>query len=334
MEYVIQEQPTQQSPKWLPRLVVIGVIVLAVGYLFRWLTPDAAPAQPLSQSNYDNSQSTFENMVFTGTAPAIPSKLPVATATEVKRVNQEVELTLISKHRLQGFEKYTGIWIGPEYNLTRTSSPELYVLTKKAVEDATALESGISTEQAVRSATNYVSEVFKNEKFVSFPDRIRYFEIGDHPHPEITESEENANTIEISFGYKYGPYPVFFDKDYTFPVTIIVNSEYEIQKMTFQPYFMQFQEGQNFSTVTIQQALGNIMDGKGALIKSTYDGHGNPLLSDITKGSLSTVYVEYRVDSDSKTLLPYYRFTGQLENNEGITFYGEVVTPAIQTEQQ
>lgn len=333
MEYVIQPQEEQQPyPRWLVMLVLFSFIALIIGYGLRALTPDAAPSQSISTSNFDETKSSFSNLIFTGVAPAIPEKLPTAQASEVQRINQKTELTLISKHKLEGLQGISGIWKGPEYNLTRTSNPETYVLTRKNLAESQILSKGIDVEKAISTGEAYIKEVFKDTNYVAFKERIVLYEIGTHPHPEAVELSKDANTIEVPFGYAYGPYPVFLQKDYSFPVTMIVNSDYQIQKLSFDPFLLNFIEGKTYKTLSIQQALGNIMRGTGSIVMSRYDGHGNPLLNEIIGGSFSGASIEYRVDEKTKTLLPYYRFTGELENNEKVVFYAEVITPAIQTE--
>lgn len=335
MEYVNQPEPTLPTlPRWVNWLAILTVVGLGVGYTFRWLTPDAVPTPPLVTTNYDESQSNFNNIIFTGVAPEVPEKLPIAQAEELNRTNQEVETALFSKHKLEGLPELTGVWTSTEYTLTRTSNPIIYNLISKRVsfEDLSlSLPTGITIEQAVAAASQYVSEVFQDENLAAFEEDVTYYEVGNHPHPEETDAA-HANAVNIPFGYKYGPYPVFLDKDYTYPVILTMTSENQVYKMTFRPFSLKFNEGEQYTTLSIQQAIGGIMDGRGSVLISRYDGHGTPLLDNIVSGNFTSAVLEYRVDPKTKLIIPYYRFTGQLENDEQKLFEGEVITPAIPTQ--
>lgn len=326
MEYIVQEQAHQKRPTpWPLYLLGVVLILLCVNYVLNLFTPKGVPEQPLLTTNYDDSTTTFSGITFVGVPQQLPSTLPTAQVSTTYSDTDGFERRVKDLYQLKPFPEIPTMWESSEYSLTKISPPTYYVLIRK---DTEPISKTISVSDALSTAQKAVDQLFPEEKLSPISQTVKPYRVLDTPHPEPADIR-TANAIEVSFGYQFGPYPVFYRKDYTHPVTIIVTAEGKVGKMTVQPFSAVFSEKGSYKTVSLSEALKNIEAGDGAIIYQSFLGSGTPALATILSGRFSSVSIEYRADESSDYLVPYYRFKGTLTNNENVDFEAEVITPAI-----
>ena len=125
---------------------------------------------------------------------------------------------------------------------------------------------------------------------------------------------------------------MFLDRSLDYPVLVMVNAENQIQKAVFYPFFLDPKIDGQIKTIPISQAIANINSNRATIISSHYDGAEVESLDSIVSGALNTITIEYRISTDTKEIVPYYRFGGQLKNSIGQQFFAEIITPAVQTQ--
>lgn len=328
---ILQEpqQAKQKTIKWFQITLIIAVVLLGAGYLFRLLTPTQVELQPTLNRNYQGGTTTFEKVTYIGIAPNFPNELPVATAVNFQPLNLEdrtVKDKLIAQYDLQRHPVVTTLWLSPSYALQEIEATGSYELSNQSFLPD---EKVVDSVKALDTAKSFVEEYFPTSNLLVLEDRIIYREAD--VHGDVVEAAE-AGLVEIPFGYVIEGYPVFLEKSVEYPISVMVNANNTIQKANFHPYFLEATIDGKIKTLSIPEALANINANKATIISSFYSGFETQSLENITSGALADVQIEYRVSSDTNRIVPYYRFKGQLTNSEGQEFYGEIITPAVQTQ--
>jgi hypothetical protein len=128
--------------------------------------------------------------------------------------------------------------------------------------------------------------------------------------------------------------PIYIGHEATAPVTVVVNNLLAVHKVRFQTSFFEFAPSElKLPLVSLATALENINTNNEASIISAYDENvGSFTLDQIKSGELKTVILEYRVDLDAGLAYPFYRFAGELTNQDGQVIQAEIITPAVVTQ--
>lgn len=319
----------KKTARWFELILLISAVLLGVGYTLRWLTPTTITLQPTLNRNYQGSTTSFDTITYVGALPNFPAELAVATAENFVPLTIEdrtIKNTLIEKYELQRHPEIPNLWLSPEYALQEIEQTGSYELSSQI-----PLVQGevVDSVAAFQAAERFVRELFPESNLQRIENRVVYREAD--VHGDIVGATD-AGLVEIPFGYTLDSYPLYLEKSVEYPLTILINADNQVQKANFHPFFLTPIIDGKIKTLTVTQALENVAQDKATIISSHYDGFEDESLEQITSGSMSSVTIEYRVSADTKRIVPYYRFSGQLVNNQGQQFYGEIITPAVQTE--
>lgn len=322
-------QAKQKTVKWFQLILIIAAVLLGAGYLFRLLTPTQIPLQPIINRNYQGSTSTFEKVTFIGIAPNLPAELSVGTAENFVPLNFEdrtVKEKLITRYDLQRHPAVPTLWMSPTYGLQEIEETGSYELISQVFLPEGKL---VDTVLARQVAQNFVDSIFPENNLQLLFNKIIYRHAD--VHGDIVEAQD-AELVEIPFGYTIDTYPIFLEKSLEYPVTVIINADNQVQKAVFHPFFLTPKIDGKIETLTLPEALANINSNKATIVSSRYEGFERESLEKIVTGSMSEITIEYRVSAETKRLVPYYKFSGSLTNDQGQEFYGEIITPAVQTQ--
>ncbi len=324
------EQTKQATVQWFRVTLIIAAVLLGAGYLFRLLTPTQVALQPTLETNYKGTLSSFEAITFIGNAPSIPNELAVATAENFAPFDFEDRSTkqkIIERYNLQLHPEVPTLWMSPSYALQVIEATGSYELSTLVPLPTGKLVDSLRAQQV---ATEFLNSVFPENNLQILTNKIVYREAD--VHGDIVEASD-AGLMEIPFGYSLEGYPVLLERSVLYPVTITINADNQLQKAVFQPFFLTPTVSGRIKTLTIPQAIANINDDRATIISSHYQGFESEALDTIQSGSLHTVTIEYRVSPDTKLIVPYYRFAGQLKNTADQEFFAEIITPAVQTQE-
>lgn len=318
-------EPKQKSTGWIKTLFIVVVILMALSYFFKLFTPQQVPQQALLTKNFEGSTTTFEKIAYTGVISSLPNKLPIGTAENLETDPTQLESNLVQTFSLTSSQDVPGIWTGSDYSLTKVSQPLLYIITKnqqpsqKKVTDVT---------KAAMVAQDVLNKIIPNSNLEILSQEIAFKAANTQGD---TVPQQDAELIEIPFAYTFGPYKVFLGQSVFLPARVLINSDYQVQKITIQPYTTSIKEGSSIETISIPDAIDNINHNKAALVSAFYDGPGVSSLDSIVSGTLTGVSLEYHIDPSNRSVIPYYHFSGVLTNSDNQDLQSEIITPAIQT---
>ena len=311
---------------WKKKLLIVSIISFIIVIFIRLITPQESVVEKTTfiNTNRDNEKTTFSQIYFVGQSIKTPKKISSLGVQFSSTTVDDIKDNLIQKYQLKRHPSLNTLWTGESYSLSYNNINDEYTFSKKSY-----IKPNLVTDvnKAIKSAETFISEVFPNIETKTLSKNIRYL----HGEIEMHLGERNeANAVEIPFTYSINSIPVFIDHKPAPLFSVIFNAEYEVQKIVFQSDLLAvFPTDNSLSTISIEKAIENINNEQAVIINSYSDDGALYSIKDIKSGDLEKVSFEYRVDTKEAIGYPFYRFSGELVNNEGKTIQAEIITPAV-----
>lgn len=314
--------------RWVQILIIFAVIGVIASFILRLITPQllTVPASDFINSNTQWQSVSFENIVFEGLPPQIPTTLPLATVSPSQTTLDYVLGQLIATYGLEQVIGDESFWRGPTHSLAYDSFADEYLLYAASIPEEARLT---DPSRAIDAAAAFVRGTFPNLALAPLRSDVVYL----HGLDELDAvSAAEAGAVEVPFAYTINNIPVFLEHRRTAPITLIVNNQYEVQKVVFQPHFLDFVlTQQQTNTIDLTAALTNVNEKNQASIVSAFEPEtGLFSLDQARSGVLRSVQLEYRADLENSIAYPFYRFTGELTNQSGQTINAQIITPAVE----
>lgn len=317
--------------RWVLLLIIFAAVGSVGAFVLRLLTPRqlVVPRTDFITTSQTSGSTSFSNIRFTGTAPAIPQNLPFALIQPSQTTLDYVRSQLIARYNLSQVTSVDGLWQSETHTLSYDPHGDKYLFYAKNIPEEGLLESSF---QAIEQAQVFVRQTFPNLSFTASREGVMYFDGLDEL--DLT-TPENASALEIPFTYTIEGIPLYLGHARTAPISIIMNYQNEMQKVVFQPGFFDFVPAEGRAEVVgLDVALENINNKNEAVVVGAYEEEtGVFSLDQIRSGELTAVRLEYRADVESGFAYPFYRFTGTLVNQDGQTINAEIITPAVAVQQ-
>ncbi len=334
---LIQPTPSKQAPlpPWAKYLVATVVILLITSLILKFLTPKKAEVQSLMQTNFDGTQSAFEKVSFVGVAPQIPNQLPTAIATPANINSSEVIQNLAQTYNLVETTSQTENsweWENDVYKLIFIESQNQVSLGSNVpLKTRDTTTSALpTTDSSVMAAKEIISQAGLSNYLEDFSSQVEFL-MSEGGGEGVTTDAQSANFIRVIFSQSIAGYPLVFESGSKSVATVLLDTNYDLIGFEINLGVVNLQRQNNFQTITINQALSQINRGQASIVHSLYLGFGTNSLQKIARATLNEVNVEYWLDPNINSAVPYYRFSGLLINDSGQEFEGSIITPAIHT---
>lgn len=277
----------------------------------------------LTQQNLDASQSTFEQVEFQGQVVNLPQTLPVVSLernTDFSAVNK-----IITTLNLQAQEGEENIWSNQDWFLVFDPQSNSLILSSNKKPN---VKQTIDQAAAIQAAADWLTQLGMPKNLVANEKSVEYFE-GEYELE--TTTADLASFVQIPFTHTINSYPFFIGQDSNEPYLLILDSDYQLQKLAIhQLEIVTTKNLQETKTLTIDQAIENIKQKQVASVISVNNTPFNYSLDEIEKAVFSEAVVEYRLEQDNQTVLPYYRLMGKFVLKNQQTIYATAITPAIE----
>jgi hypothetical protein len=306
---------------------ILVIIFLVVAAILRVLTPPpiTIPQNQVFSQNFDGTQTLFGDIRFTGDIPSFPSKMMIGQIRPTQITEEYVVNQLVTKHQLKKLDAPANMWVGETYSLNKDQQTGNYFLVKNEVPDQTAT---INKTQAITTATNSLQQAFPDISMKPFESQAQYFTANVEPK-EVDPNQ--AQIMLIPFGYTLSDLPVLYQTQNLFPFEIYITADNQLQKLIFNPRFIQITPLQEQTIISIPQAIENMKKGNVSIISSSLDDTNPGDFSQISTANLTSVALEYRFDQKTPLVYPFYHFSGVGKNIENQDLTLEVITPAVTT---
>ncbi len=316
-------------------MTLLGLFIIISGVL-QIITPsdlDTIPPKPsYTQSNIDNSKSALNNIVYVGPSFTPTETLGVYQVNQISQNSLETAVnSIVSNYSLKQSQHKPNRYVSLNHFLEINESQKKLYLNARNQEN-NKLKNNIDYSTALSVAKKFLNKNFSDQNFTPIEDSILYLS-GNYQLLEVSPAE--AEYIEIPFSYQLESFAVYLNKQSQPPIKILVNNQQEVQKAEIATDLFDFQLIQDQNLLTIDQALANINQRNlGSIIVYQQDIGQDLLLSEINSGELDLVEVEYRLDKQNQLAYPTYRFSGDLVDKNNNRFSAQIITPAIEVEQE
>jgi hypothetical protein len=306
------------------------IILLVISAILRVLTPPETPIAPSANltENHNNSRSTFEGITFSGTKPQLPDKLTIFKIQQAPLIKDQLLSQLKSTFSLAENPADPALLIGPEYSLFISPADQSIILSKNT--ETEKFTHSVVKDQVLAAAQSFFQKNFPNIPAQPLEKEIAYLAAEENAQ---SQTEQTAAAVKIPFTYILNNYDLVYNNTTDYPFLLTVNAYNEVTKVRFYPqFFSGFTASAENKPLSVEQAVSDILNGKASIVSSYFVGDLKPLnLDTIVKGELQSVTIEYRADEAKGFVYPFYRFSGQITNNQGDVFNAEIITPAVVT---
>ncbi len=314
--------------KWLVGVVIFSAVSLVITAVLRLLTPQetTVPQTELVTTNYTGDASVFNNIRFVGSPPAAVDSLPIAIVEPSQTTMEYVRTQLIDQRGLEPVAGSEGLWRSAEFELSYSEYFDRYDFYSLYIPEEIVIA---DTNLAIDNAQEFINEVFPNLDLVVQRENILYYDGLTELDPT---DRANAVVMEAPFVYTIENIPVYLGHDQLAPLTIMINGQHEVQKVSFKPEFFSFvTTSQKLPLVDLAVAIDNINNNQASIISAGSEQGGTFSLAEIDSGELNEVRIEYRADLESGAVYPFYRFSGELITSGQQTIKAQIITPAVKT---
>ncbi len=316
---------------WVKIFIALVIVLLVVSAVLRAIAPPVVKipqSQDFTQKNLYGTKTTFQNITYTGTEFKVPTQLSIAQFTPMALTGDKLATQFETDFNLTALGIPANTWAGTSYSFSLAEGSGHNVLNK---DDAFPSAQIVNKDQAIQTAQTFLQKYIPGNTLQVISDKINYY--ADSPEPAVTDASK-SNLVFLPFSYVIDGYPVFYQNQRDYPFEFLVDPENNIHKFSYYPFFIQISPGQKQNTISIAQAVTNINAGKASLISMDADDTSVTDISQITSAKLNAVSIEYRTDSQSGYVYPFFRFLGTATNGKNESFQVEIITPAIQTTSQ
>jgi hypothetical protein len=314
-------------------LIFVILVILAVfaSVVLRLLTPPNQPVtiSPVFITNTNNTKSTFTGLQFTGQVPEFPKELPIYTFKRAA-ANASTVLTLLQqKFNLVADSQIPNRYVGPAQAVYVNRRTQIFTI--EPIQPPTSRENpNFSIRQAKDAGLNFLQEIFPDIQPKAVDSQVAYISEGEGAQQPTSENQTNFSAVKIPYTYYLNNLPVLTSNLTEFPFYITFTPNYEMLNARF---FLQsiseFTPVQRSRLLPLETAIQNIQAGQGSIIYVDRSDPQTQTLETIISGVFQSVTLEYRLDEQNNTALPFYRFQGRITNKNGDQMDAEVITPAV-----
>ncbi len=314
---------------WKVIFIGVAILLLFVATVLRILTPATIPvvssipavkAPTIKESNFSGVEITVS-----ATQPEMPATLSVYQVT-----NTPISLSaLATKLGLQTTDNGVHWYSQTGQSLSQDPYSNRIGYSGLGTDEGSTLGAPINKETAVTTATTFVKDTLQFTTLSADPSRItlRQSDFEDNSYDPA-----KADIAQIPFSYQVGGHAVFSDDDLFDQLIVKVNSQNKILGFTMSPNLVSAVTSEvKVKTISIEQLKTQIMANNVGVLQISSENPDGFTLQNLKSLDISSIAIEYRLNSQKAQVLPYYRIAGSALNLQGIESKLEIITPAIQT---
>lgn len=317
-----------------PLIIFSVVLILALisSIILRMITPQTIIVpEPVSENltqNIVGGTTSFSNISFSGTTPNFSAR-----ALVLKKIQdtspQLLEQEIVTKLNLKKSTLAANYWQNDQdQSLTYDRFNQAYFLIISPITEITNPK--LSQTELIANAQSYLLELLSLE-LSPLTNQITYY-LQPEEHPEETTYEQ-ATAVKIPFAQTVDGIPLMFEGRAEVPFFVTLDMAGNVSTVSFTPNVITFQTLGEKNLISTDQAIDNInTKNQGTIISAGVETTIDIKLEDIVGGGLTSVSLEYRADSTTGYVLPYYRFAGTVYSADNNKYLVELITPAVETE--
>lgn len=308
-------------------MAILISIALLIALVLTVLTPkkEKIIANDFVVNNYDNTQSTFKKVNYSGAEINVPEIFNIYQSNNSSGLAEELAQKIVIDKQLTADSKIENYWLGEKSALAKNSYEQYYVLSNVFDENGVN-DLSIIVNEAIDVCQNFYSKYNISLPLIVQENDLIYLSSG---FEQNIVSPQKATFLQIPLTYELDGYKVFYENQNDYPFFCRVNNFYNLERVVFRDFFQEFQVSKQMSSISIDQAVENIKKGNASIIKADSEIAQIIDLNWINEADLYSAIIEYRYDSILKIAYPFYKFKATLTNSAGINIEAEIITPAV-----
>lgn len=311
------------------RLILIGgvliVLILTSALIFPLQTTQlTTPKTNIPQPPQPTSLTQETQLIINTSLPTIPSKLTIYTTTP-STSPEKIAGQIATNLNLIPHPEVQTMWRSLDQNTTLSydSIAQQIRYSHPQPETTPPIQ-----PNAVEVALEFLNTIFSTPNPSPQINQTLYFA----GYPELSPTTiSQATTTSIPFYFELDGFPVQYNNQPHRPSVVWVNSQNEVTKASVTPFNLTPSPLTTAATIPISQ-LNTSLNNPQTLITSLVTNEGVVDNASINTLSVQLIEVEYRYDSTTNLITPFYRLVGvaKLINNEFVEV--EIITPAVVTQ--
>jgi len=260
-----QRQKPAREIKLIPILVIAVIVALLISVVLMILTPqkDKIVQNDFVTTNYNNSKSIFKKISFSGSSINLPEKFNIYQTDPNTTLDLSAKLAerLIDEYQLIAREDVENYWQNGATFLVKNTYDNRYAFNLPSTKQQSDLT--IIPDEAIATCLNFYSKYNVNPPLIAQKNQLIYL----NNSLEQAETEpKQATSLQIPLTYQLDGYPVFYQNENNYPFLCKVNNNYEVTRVVFKSTFHTFTQIKEMDSITIEQAVENIKNGKASVI--------------------------------------------------------------------
>ncbi len=211
--------------------------------------------------------------------------------------------------------------------MSKNTNNHEYLLTNLTGEfEGTYLSLPVAQEVTGRILTDYPALA----SLSLVENKTRYLEMGQ-AHSEDVQPNR-ANAISLEYSWKIENLPIYLPKRSEGGFVAIISADRAPIRLSFPLVIPNI--GNQISinkTISLKEAVVQLNQSNGSVIYAEQTDAEPFDVGMVSSAQLETVSLEYRIDSDLKLAIPYYRFGGKIRSSSGSIYNSQLLTPAVAT---
>lgn len=323
---LVMNKNQKREIKIIPILIIFVIIALLISAILMAITPqkEKVVQSDFVSNNYNQTQSTFKKVSFTGGEITVPKVFKIYQANTTISLSNTLASAIIRDYQLEAHERLENYWIKDNYVLIKNTYDNRWSFDPSPKKNENRV--AIVVDEAINKCFNFYSKYNVTSTLTAQKNDITYLD-GNLQQEE--SDPKKATSLQIPLSYELDGYPVFYQNEKNYPFFCKINNNYEIERITFKENLHVFDLVKEIPSISIDQAIKNIKNGKASIINAQSKIVEAIDLNWINEAELQSISIDYRFDENLKIAYPFYKFQAKLTNSAGIDIQAELITPAV-----
>jgi hypothetical protein len=308
-------------------LVIIGATILLLNSKSSPTPPspkESLPALPIRQITVNPTpvKSVFGplpsiSITFQGQKPDTPNHLPIYFGESLNLI--DFAHILAPQLNLSPRSDTKDVWVSPDENISLTVQKSTTTLLY-SVYNPSILPGGLNQNRAFQTAQEFLSGLGLNSLDIVEQGTV-YLPSGSEYtlDPRASVTPQAATYALFPLRQLLGDYPLYIDGQASYSQTVLVNSNYQVDRFVFTPPVQLSPTNEQVDIIPVDQIILSLQQESPVVTMITGSQLSIIKLTDLNRVDLNQAILIYRYNSQTKQALPYYDFAGSATMKDSLS---------------
>lgn len=313
--------------RW-PIIILLFIVVVLLAVLLSKKPPIPSPTPPPSNpapisSNHNQKILTIN---FSAAARAFQPPPTLAQYTTDPLDPQTYAASLAQTLGLPPHPQSNHLWVKDIRGINLTPENGLITYTNNVARPSS---SGLDPQKAADAAQQFVRSLGITDARVNQSNVLLLQNVTDYMNakPQNNVPPANASLMVIPFYYTINELPFYYSSLPRGTLNVVVNNKYQVIKTDLTPPSNKVTEISTHPPIDLQTAANYINSPQSTIL--SFESTDPTNQEDITFFQINQTSLEYRLNPNTNTILPYYFFSGTADTSSEKNIPTSVIVQAI-----